>query len=271
MVRSIQFVVQADFSPPPFIGSMVRGALGRALKEVVCVNPSFECPGCFAKESCLYYDMYEAKKRFHDFRLDFALWPKSLEFGIRLWGEASGKYPYILSALHRMLSVKGLGTKRERVEDFRIWSEGMLVFDGKNFVQRQLKPKNFQIDTFCPQVQLQFKTPVRIKKNGRFLRPENLGIEEVLISLARKKSFYEGERIYIEKFPKVEAKELKMIDFERYSNRQKSKMKIGGVIGWMRLKELTPQTYELLKFGELVGVGKLGTFGLGSMRMKEME
>ena len=271
MVQSIQFIVKADYSAPPFIGSMVRGALGQALKEVVCVNPNFKCQGCFAKESCLYYDMYEAKKRFHNFRLDFALWPKSLEFGIRLWAQAGQKYPYILSALHRMLSVKGLGPKRERVEKFEIWSEGIPIYEGKNFIQRHLEPKKFQIDTFCPRVWLQFKTPVRLKKNGRFLRPDNLGIEEVLLSIAGKKSFYEGERIYIEKFPKVEAKELRMVDFERYSNRQKSKMKIGGVIGWMRLSGLTPQTYELLRFGELVGVGKLGTFGLGSMEVKEIE
>ena len=271
MVQSIQFIVKANFSPPPFIGSMVRGALGQSLKEVVCVNPSFECEGCFAQESCLYYDMYEAKKRFHDFRLDFELWPKSLEFGIRLWGEAKEKYPYILSALHRVLSVKGLGTKRERVKNFKIWSDGEPVYDGKSFIQRRLEPKSFQIDTFCPEVTLRLRTPVRLKKDGRFLRSNNLGIEDLLISIARKRGFYEGKQIHIETFPKVEAKELKMIDFTRYSSRQKSKMRIGGVIGWMRLRDLTPQTYELLRFGEIVGVGKLGTFGLGSMEVKEGE
>ena len=44
--------------PYKFIGSTIRGALGWSLKRVVCINPSFKCEGCFAKDNCLYYDMY---------------------------------------------------------------------------------------------------------------------------------------------------------------------------------------------------------------------
>jgi len=97
------------YLPPPFLGSMLRGGFGASLKDVVCINPKFECEGCFAADNCLYYQFFEAKNRFHDFRLDFDLYPKRLQFGLYLFNEATQKYPYVLSALHRMIERRGLG------------------------------------------------------------------------------------------------------------------------------------------------------------------
>ena len=256
---------------PPFIGSMLRGAFGASLKDVVCINPSFKCDGCFGAGNCLYYDFFEAKKRFHSFRLDIGLYPKDLRFGIYLFNEASKKYPYILSALHRMLTQKGLGKDRKKYAIDSITIDGKRVYEAGEFKQMQIEPKNFKIDNFCRKVKLQLVTPLRIKREGRFVKADNLDMKDILVSIYKKRLFYDGECERIEQFPRVSHKALLMIDFTRYSNRQKTKMKIGGIIGEMVVEGLSPQTYEMLRFGEIAGVGKLGTFGLGKIVVKDLE
>ena len=64
--------VKSSFKLPyEFIGSTIRGVLGIALKKVLCINPSYECKGCFAKDNCVFYDLYESN--FAKFRLKISL------------------------------------------------------------------------------------------------------------------------------------------------------------------------------------------------------
>ena len=41
-MQFIKFNIKSDIKSPLFIGSMVRGVLGGAIKQVVCINPSFK-------------------------------------------------------------------------------------------------------------------------------------------------------------------------------------------------------------------------------------
>jgi len=70
--------------PPYFMGSMLRGALGYALKKVTCINPSYKCEGCFAAKECLYYNFYEQKNAFHDYRFNIDLGTKTFDFELLL-------------------------------------------------------------------------------------------------------------------------------------------------------------------------------------------
>jgi len=257
---------KGEASLPPFIGSMLRGAFGASLKRIVCINPSYECEGCFAQNECIYHDFYEKKNRFHLFRFEFDLYPKRLEFSLYLFNGATQKYPYILSTLHYMLTKQGLGREKKlyQIEEIRI--NGKKIFDGA-FVQTDVEPEIFFCEGFAPVAKVKLLTPLRIKREGRFLRPDTIDARDILISLHKKRSFYDGETPPIERFAKIAMKDLKFVDFARYSNRQKTKMKLGGIVGELLLSDLTPQTYELLKFGEIVGVGKLGTFGLGKIEV----
>ena len=60
-------------------------------------------------------------------------------------------------------------------------------------------------------------------------------------------------------------KNLKFIELTRYSNRQKTKMQLGGIIGEMKIVNLNKECYEVLKLGEILGVGKSCAFGLGKI------
>ncbi len=274
MLRYLKFNIFAKLNstPPPFIGSMIRGAFGVSLKEIVCVNPSFECNNCFAKDNCLYYEFYEEKNRFLNYRLDFKLNQKNIEFNYYLFNEACNKYPYILSALEKLFTKKGLGYKRETTNDFKIYYKDELIYDGNNFKSINIEPDEFKISQeFSNIVKLKLITPLRLKKNGRFLKPDILDIKDILISIIGKKAFFENsQKENIEHFPQVVMKDLKFIDLTRYSNRQKTKMKVGGIIGEMIINNLTPQTYNLLKYGEITGVGKLNSFGLGKIEVENL-
>lgn len=58
-------------------------------------------------------------------------------------------------------------------------------------------------------------------------------------------------------------------DLTRYSGRQKGRLKIGGVLGEIGIEGIDAESYRLLKFGELIGVGKQTVFGLGKIRVAE--
>ena len=63
-------------------------------------------------------------------------------------------------------------------------------------------------------------------------------------------------------------KNLHWQDQGRYSSRQKRKLKIGGFVGDIILEgDLSPFT-KLMKYSEVLHVGKGATFGLGRVEMK---
>ena len=106
--HKIEVKINSNLQPPYFMGSMLRGALGFALKRVTCINPSYNCDGCFAKDNCLYYDFYEKQNSFHPFRFDINLASEKFDFTLYLFENACEKLPYILSALHKVLTEIGL-------------------------------------------------------------------------------------------------------------------------------------------------------------------
>lgn len=58
------------------------------------------------------------------------------------------------------------------------------------------------------------------------------------------------------------------VDWERYSNRQQTRMSLGGVVGRVAYEGNLEPYWFLLRLGELVHVGKACTFGMGKYRLK---
>ncbi|MFA6684284.1 MAG: CRISPR system precrRNA processing endoribonuclease RAMP protein Cas6, partial [Arcobacteraceae bacterium] len=257
--------------PQYFIGSQLRGALGYALKKVTCINPSYTCDGCFAVSNCLYHEFYEEKNTFHKYRFDFELGREFYNFDFYLFDSATAKLPYIVSAFHMLLTQIGLGKEKKTYSKFDMYINDENCFsDGKlklpqNFI------KTFTIDNFYPNISLRFATPLRIKKENVFLRSDEIGLDELVNSIYQRQMRLLGKEY--KKFPypiigEIVSKELHFKELSRYSNRQKTDMKLGGIIGEMKLKNLNIETYNILKVGELIGVGKSTVFGLGKIKIK---
>jgi len=276
----IYITVNIDKKPPFFTGSMFRGALGYALKKVVCINPSFECDNCFARENCLFYEFYEQKNVTHNYRLDIELGKQDYSFGFYLFNSATEKLPYVLSAIHQMLTEKGLGRDKVKLSDFTITVDGEEVYDGKEFrrfdfiEQKSIDFPNTPeaFDKIEPtNVLLKLKTPLRIKKNNRFLR-DTVELEDIVRSInQRYTQLTTGEpyaKLGYTPTYTVISKSLEYKTLIRKSNRQKTTMNMDGVMGEIVLAGVDAKSVELLKIGEVIGVGKQTVFGLGKIEVK---
>lgn len=269
----ITLLVKPKQKPPYFIGSQLRGAFGYALKKVTCINPSYVCEGCFATANCLYHEFYEEKNSFHKYRFDFELGREFYDFNLYLFDSACSKLPYVVSALHMTLTQIGLGKEKQTYEEFAMFINDIECFaDGKLSLPKDFI-KKLQIDSFCPDITLQFATPLRIKKENRFVRGDELELSDIVNSIYQRQMKLLGREH--KRFPysiegEIVEKELKFVELTRQSNRQKTTMNMGGVMGEMKIKNLNKECYEVLKIGELIGVGKQSVFGLGKIKLERI-
>ncbi len=233
--------------PYLFIGSKIRGAFGYTLKEEVCINPAFECKGCFAANECLFYKLFEVQNTTHPYRLDFKLHSKEYKFSILLFGELQNHKELIHKAMMRSLEhYKKINFKEKR--------------------------KKLTIKKTPKVIKIELLTPLRIKKENR-LATNDIDLLDILLSIHRRKEalFSKGSQEFkIEKNYKIITKHLYFQDVTRRSNKQKTKMNLGGLMGEMVISDIDKQMYELLKLGEVIGVGKSTVFGLGKIKVKEI-
>ena len=260
--------------PPYFIGSQLRGALGYALKKVTCINPSYKCDGCFATTNCLYHEFYEAKNVFHKYRFDIELGKEYYDFSFYLFDDAVQKLPYVVSAFHMMLSQNGLGYDRKTYKEFDMYiNDENCIQNGQISLPKDFI-KTFTIDKICTNITLQLITPLRIKKDNRFIRGEDIELKDIINSIYQRQMKilgYEHKRFPYEIQGEIVKKELIYKELTRKSNRQKTTMNLGGIMGKIEIKDLSKECYGVLRLGELLGVGKQTVFGLGKIQILHKE
>ena len=251
--------------PYEFTGSAIRGTLGYALKKVVCINPSYECNGCFAKDNCVFYDFYESD--FAKFRLKINLDGK-LDFKIILFEEAIKEAPFIISAVYKAFKERGITKNKIKIDNFVIFYNNQLVYDGE-FRKFDNVPLSFEGNEYKKDFTLKINTPIRIKENSKFVR-DDIKLETLLRSINHRIHKLKNKEIKKLEFePKYEEvyKNLSFKELIRFSNRQKTKMNLGGIMGEIIYKNVDENSYKLLKLGEIIGVGKQVTFGLGDIKI----
>ena len=269
----IQVTVNTNHKPSYFTGSMIRGAMGHALKKVTCINPSYKCQGCFAQSSCLYYNFYEQQNNFHNYRFEIELGSGKFDFALYLFNNACDGLPYILSALQITLMENGLTKYNYQFQDLTITINGIEVFDGKEFKSLDIPQKSLEIDSFCPDIKIKLLTPLRIKKSNQFLR-DNVDIEDILRSIYQKSQEFEtGEKAFKLDYKPTYKTVVKALNYQslvRKSSRQNKRMKMDGIIGEIAIMGLDERSYRLLKLGEIIGVGKQTVMGLGRVEVIDL-
>jgi len=234
--------------PYLFIGSKIRGLLGYSLKDEVCINPSFKCDGCFATKECIFYEMYEKQNSTHHYRLDFNLYENKYKFSLLLFGELQK---------HKDVVSKAMLVALKEYKD----------------VNYKEKTKKLKLKKRVPQkLKIIFETPLRIKKNNRFAT-RNIELLDILLSIHRRYLELQNknyEKIDIDIEYKVE-KKLHFKELVRRSNKQNTKMNMGGLMGELIVESISKESYRLLKIGEIIGVGKNCVFGLGKIKVEVMD
>lgn len=130
-------------------------------------------------------------------------------------------------------------------------------------------------------LQINFLTPTRIKHRGKFLMFNNPAPFEfqLLVENFYRRLFYLTffhciafeEQFCLPRTTDVQvaSSNLHWHDWERYSNRQQSRMNLGGFIGKIAYAGDVAAWLPLIRLGEIVHLGKASVFGLGRYRVEE--
>lgn len=270
----IDIMIEGSDKPPFFVGSMFRGALGVALKKLVCINPSYQCEECFAAKKCIYHVFYEEKNVFHPYRFDVNLQPNNYDFSLYLFEDAVDSLPYVLSAIRDSAEKQGFGKNRKIMKVRQMSISNKIVYDGKEFKPLAGIMKDILlIDKYYSNVEIEFIMPLRIKEHNKIAK-EGIAFHTLINNIHHR--YLQIRREAVGKLGyQVEGEivfsSLKFVTMQRYSNRQKKGMEIGGLKGILKIRGIDQKSYVYLKIGEIIGAGKQTVFGLGSYILKEID
>jgi len=300
-----RFTLEAlqDCRLPPHKGSLLRGSLGHALRRAVClVGPRVECGGCGFRQTCAYARLYEllpsddargfvagrpAAPRPYlfevlDERCDFGVGDR-FAFDLLLFGDAVRWQGHVFLAIEGMAS-QGLGARRH---PFRLVAAS---YEDAALAWHELPDPRSSHGKLAPAVvakpspraaeraTLRFVTPTRVIQNGSL--QQDFSLRTVLWSGLRRvlelAHFHASPgRLDWDLEPLLDlsdrvavvSRDTRWLDLPRYSNRQKSRMTLGGIVGeWTLEGPLTALT-PALQLAEIVHVGKAATFGMGKIEM----
>jgi CRISPR-associated endoribonuclease Cas6 len=284
---------------PSYKGSTFRGAFGHAFKKVVCAVKAKECSRCLLKERCVYSYVFETPppsdakmmRKYatapHPFVIEPPLEKRmgyktsdEITFGLVLVGRAIEYLAYFIYAFSELGSI-GIGKGKGRFELKNVSSNGNIIYDSQSKSICSFKAN--AIDLFLDDnlekskiesITIRFLTPTRIFYNAHLTKDIEFHI--LVRNLLRRLSLlyyfhcsgdpsgwdFNG---LIKKAGDVAVVErnLRWYDWQRYSARQDTRMKLGGFVGDITFKGNIQPFMSMIKAGEIVHAGKGTTFGLG--------
>lgn len=285
-----------------YAGSAWRGALGHALKRVVCVTSQPACEPCLLYRSCAYPYIFEtppppgaAKMRLykaapHPFVIEPADYgPRELEPGattsirLVLVGRAITQLPYMVLALRRA-GEQGLGPRRSRLDLLTVEQEATLGAEDWREIYGQgevLDPLPAAASA-CPappnngEVEVRLCTPLRLRRDGANLTADDFNFRPWFSALLRRVSmlsYFHGAQALETDFRGLVAAagrvplaepQLRWREWTRYSSRQRTTLQMGGLVGSFRLAAGDLQAFwPYLWFGQWVHAGRGASMGLG--------
>lgn len=193
---------------PDYPGSAWRGLLGHGLRRTACVTRQPTCDDCLLRQSCAYSTLFETPATLeqpgysalpHPFVLDIdPTAPRQRDPGepftltIHLIGAAIALAPYLIHAIGRAGRL-GFGRARARFELTRVerelhpgdagWVDVYRSLDG---VYHTLDKAPLSPPPAPPRARMRFFTPLRIKRDGRFIGARQLGAADLVQALYRR-------------------------------------------------------------------------------------
>lgn len=298
-----RFVIKprSEFTLPTYKGSTFRGGFGHAFKRAVCADREEECAKCPLQSKCVYSYVFETKTFSQSEQLKDAHVPHpfvieppleerhrygaddKLSFHLILVGRAIDYIPYFIFAFEELGRI-GIGKNKGkyRLEEVIGINNGkeILIYDGESHIKeeygiidftdliREASQLNYQ------QVTLRFLTPTRIKYGGKLTK--DIDFEIVMRNLLRRLSWlaevhceekwaldWKGLINRAKERVKTVHSDLRWHDWERYSQRQAAKLKMGGFLGEITFEGDLTEFLPFLKLGEYLHIGKGTVYGLG--------
>lgn len=291
------FEVTAPILLPPYSGSTIRGAFGRALRRTSCMTHQSDCKTCPLYRTCPYTQVFETPpppehplQKFSQIPNAYVIEPpkwgrhvyevgENLEFQMVLFGRVRQFLPLVIYALQRAFAYDVGHGKAELIGVFSVNSNGERRVYAPDM--SEVLPHSQSTVLSVPSseaVALRIETPMRLQNNGVPLGPEIVTSRNFLSALLRRMALISEFQCNMPLSLNFSAltqsmesvsmkKDLGWKDWQRYSSRQDRKMNLGGVVGSTELEGLTAFHRTLLAVGQMIHAGKNATFGLGKYRL----
>lgn len=293
---------------PPFPGSKLEGAFGRALYGLACTQPHREtCTGCPLHSICPYGLSYapalppEVKAsslstppRPIVFRVAYGeerylQVGETLTFGMVVVGHALTQLPYLLAAL-REVGAQGLGRTRGRLELQEVVSvqpysgEEITLLSGGdvgvNLAPLLLRPADLPSVT-APRIRLHLRSLLHLKQGGQMT--EDIQFPALIRALQRRMGNLEqvhggaaslgadfGALPELAQNIQTTYQYLRPASQLRKGSCPREKTSMEGLLGTLEyIGDFTPFA-PLLRLGEQLGVGKWAHFGAGLYDIEEV-
>ena len=293
---------------PPFSGCTLRGAFGRALRQLSCITQLQSCPQCPHQGHCAFALMWEISGN-STRGYDNALRPyvvrgpifsghesiqpgESFSFQVKLFGSATLLAVELIEAM-RLGLASDIGRGEGRLSVERVVFCGAhnqcLFSDGHYRTTEPLIPKSLHFAPSSPKesrhkVRLICRTPLALKhrpqgspKSRDMIRFDprvfTTRLADRFERLCQAYQEHEVPRLLgplIQQAQGVEVldESLSLTRFQRYSNRSKRRVPMKGLMGEVHLNHVPSQLAEFWQLAEAIHVGKQTVFGFGEVRVE---
>lgn len=303
---SVDFVCrfQGKAHLPCYKGSLLRGALGNALRHAVCMRNSTQCLECLLGSTCIFPRLFTfASAPADSFTAPRLPPPFCIEpplddlreyadgdiftFRVKLFSYAVEYLPYFVHSF-KLAGERGMGQGaadgqgRFSLEDVLL--DGRSIYDTAKERLLPWQPKELPLPTLLStarqetHLRLTLLTPLRFKQANRLA----IGLDFtqlVLLLLRRLASLtaLDGRTFRLPQGDfhalmhsaasmRLVKSDLRWHDWRRYSGRQHVAMQLGGLLGHVDYTGPTAAFAAYLDFAAAVHLGKQTSFGLGAMQ-----
>jgi hypothetical protein len=281
------FAPSATLPAQPYPGSAWRGAFGHALKRMVCAMRLRPCEGCALSAVCIYPQFFGAEPTREASR-PYILCPDrappdgllraGLPFRLRmtLLPAAASAAPYAVRAL-LAAAANGLSARRVALDclDIRDVATGLPIDPAAPLPEPQ--------PAHCPPapsaVRLHLRTPLRLRLRGDLLTGISLAPGHVVaaairrlrgLGLALPEGLAEAARREAATL-RFESPRLGWLETTRFSTRQNTLMRLGGIVGEATLDlRDAPHVWPLLWAISILHLGKGASMGFGRIEVEAL-
>lgn len=287
---AIKFRAKESIQFQRYAGSALRGAFGHALKHITCLTASHHQGQCRCQpaELCLYRQLFDPvrrelkqQQRMQDIPPPFIIEAYSLPTYIEQ-GQTAVFYMTLIGAMaHGEKTIIELAWRRALAEGFdQSLSKGraradLISFSEENTPAEHLVPKS--------KLLIDLQTHVRLIHHGKIVTLNNFSIKEFCLAVVRR--YLTVAEVYCDKTIEPDlfqqlyddisqvhgTADLRDYQWGRYSNRQKQKIRLDGLIGQIQLENVSERLFYYLYLGQWLHVGKGGVFGLGQYTMHSVD
>lgn len=208
-----------------------------------------------------------------------------LVFSVILFGRAIGLLPFLIAGCRQWGSI-GIGRGRSKFSLESVAQVDLLnghkivLFNGDSIVSdggHEVSGSECiqEWDESANGIRIDFRTPLRVKTRGMLIRKPEFGVlmREVLIRISTLAYFHCGftldipYRQIVERASEIGICQHNVVwtNLERYSNRQKTHLKIDGLTGWAIYQGDFSAFFPFLCLARYTHIGKGTVFGLGEI------